>query len=128
VTSFLQTVNTAKSFEAAVDAVEEKALEKGLSVVHTCDAGETSEGGGSADPLRVIAVCNLHCVEELLKIDADAALMFPCTIAVYTKQGRTYISALRPAAAAELFHDSCLEEAAAQANTLLLQIVDEARA
>ncbi len=125
--SFLYTVDTAKSFESAVDAVQEKVAEKGYRVVHTYDVAAmlASEGFGRG-PLKIIEVCNARYADEALKRDINVALMLPCPIAVYANGGRTFISTMRPSAVVELSPHSGLDSIATQVDAVILQIVDEA--
>jgi len=125
--SFLHTVDTKKSFEAAVEAVEEKAVEKNFRVVNTYDVATTlTEEGFPRSPLKIIEVCNARYVSEALDKDINVALMLPCPIAVYTEGSRTFISTMRPSAMVALCPASGLEEIAAEVEGVILQIVDEA--
>jgi uncharacterized protein (DUF302 family) len=125
---FLYTVGTTKSFEAAVEAVEELVTEQGYLVVDTYegDVPRAAEGPRQ-DSLRVIEVCNARHVSEILKRDVSAALMLPCPIVVYTNSGKTFISTMRPAAFIEFSPGSGLERVASQMETAFLQIVRQAR-
>ena len=125
---YLYTVDTQKSFEAAVEAVEEKVAEKGYRVMHTYDVAATLAAEGfHRGPLKIIEVCQARFADELLKRDVSVALMLPCPITVYTEGEKTFIAAMRPQALTEFSPGSGLEEIAAQMETAILQIVDEAR-
>lgn len=125
---FLYTVDTAKSFEAAVEAVENGVLANGYRVVNTYDvAGTLASEGFDRGPLKIIEVCSARQVDEILKKDISAALMLPCPIAVYTEGEKTFISTLRPAAFVEFSPDSGLEVVANQMEAAFLKIVNGAR-
>ena len=127
--SFLHTVDTTKSFEAAVEAVEQKVAEKNFRVVNTYDvAASLAEQGYRRGPLKIIEVCNARFASEALEKDINVALMLPCPISVYTEGGRTYISTMRPSALVAFSPGSGLEEIAAEVERVVLQIIDEARA
>ncbi len=127
--SFLHTVDTDKSFDAAVEAVEEKVVEKNFRVINTYDVAATlTEQGFPRSPLKIIEVCNARYVSEALDKDINVALMLPCPIAVYTEGAKTFISTMRPSAMIALCPASGLEEIAAQVEGVILQIVDEAGA
>jgi uncharacterized protein (DUF302 family) len=97
VKSFLYTVETKKSFEAAVEAVENKVVEKGFSVVHTYDVASTLAAEGfHRGPLKIVGVCNARYTNDVLKKDVNLALMMPCPIVVYTEGEETLISTMRP--------------------------------
>jgi uncharacterized protein (DUF302 family) len=125
--SFLHTVDTAKSFEAAVEAVEAKVAEYNFRVVNTYDVAATlTEQGFPRSPLKIIEVCNARFASEALDKDINVALMLPCPIAVYIEGGRTFISTMRPSALVALCPSSGLEQIAAEVDRVVLQIVDEA--
>jgi len=127
--SFLYTVDTTKSFEAAVEAVREKVAEKNFRVVNTYDVASTlAEQGYPRGPLKVIEVCNARFASQALDKDINVALMLPCPIAVYTEGGKTFISTMRPSALVAFSPGSGLEEIATQVEQVVLQIINEARA
>jgi len=125
--SFLHTVRTERSFEAAVEAVEQKVVEKNFRVVNTYDVAATlTEEGFPRSPLKIIEVCNARYVSEALDKDINVALMLPCPIAVYTEGPKTFISTMRPSAMVALCPASGLEQIASEVEGVILQIVDEA--
>jgi uncharacterized protein (DUF302 family) len=125
--SFLHTVDTQKSFEAAVEAVAAKVAENNFRVVNTYDvAASLTEQGFPRSPLKIIEVCNARYASEALEKDINVALMLPCPIAVYTEAGKTFISTMRPSAMVALCPASGLDQIAAEVERVVLQIVDEA--
>ena len=125
---FQYTVSSSKSFEAAVSAVEHKAAEKGFRVLHTHDfAGTLAERGFTREPLKLVEICNARYANEVLNKDVGVALMLPCPIAVYMKDGNTFISTMRPSALADFYPDSGIEGIAAAAEKTVLEIVEEAK-
>lgn len=124
---FIHTVGTPKSFEAAVEAVEKKVVEKGFCIIHTYDVAATLAAQGlHRGPLTIIEVCHAHYADEVLKRDINLSLMMPCPIVVYTEGDQTFISTMRPAALAEFSPGSGLEEVAREMDKIFLQIVSEA--
>lgn len=123
----MYTVGTTKSFEAAVEAVEELLADQGYLVVDTYegDVPKTAEGQ-RPDPLRIIEVCSARDVNEVLKRDVSAALMLPCPIVIYTNGGKTFIGTMRPAAFPEFSLASGLQQVAKQMEAAFLQIVNQA--
>lgn len=125
---FQYTVSSSKSFEAAVSAVEHKAAEKGFRVLHTHDfAGTLAEKGFTREPLKLVEICNARYANEVLNKDVGVALMLPCPIAVYIKDGKTFISTMRPSALAEFYPDAGIEGTATAVEKTLLEIVEEAK-
>jgi uncharacterized protein (DUF302 family) len=125
---YLYTVDTQKSFNAAVEAVVRVVTEKGYRVMHTYDVAATLAAEGfHRGPLKIIEVCNPSHANEILQRDVSLALMLPCPIVVYTEGEKTFISTMRPAALAEFSPGSGLEDVASQMEAVFLQIVNEAR-
>ncbi len=126
--NFEYTVETKKSFDEAVRAVEGKSAEKGFRVLHTHDVAATlAEKGFPREPLKIIEICNARAASEVLKRDVKLALMLPCPISVYTQAGKTYISTLLPSSIADFFPKAGIEAIAADVEKSVLAIVNEAR-
>ena len=111
---FQYTVSSSKSFDGAVSAVEHKTAEKGFRVLHThLFAGTLAEKGFTRKPLKLVEICNARYANEVLNKDVSVALILPSPIAVYTKDGKTFISTMRPSALADFYPDSGIEGIAA---------------
>lgn len=125
---FSYTVTTARDFEAAVKAVEEATAAQGMKVQHVHDVQATLRSKGYAsDPLKIIEICNARYAHEVLAKDILISLMMPCKINVYVRDGKTYISALRPTMLAQFFPHARLEEVAREVDTKIRTIVEAAR-
>jgi uncharacterized protein (DUF302 family) len=97
-------------------------------VLHTHDfAGILAENGFTREPLKLVEICNARYANEVLNKDVGVALMLPCPIAVYTKDGKTFISTMRPSTLADFYPDSGIEGIAAAAEKTVLEIVEEAK-
>jgi uncharacterized protein (DUF302 family) len=124
---FDYTVETVKTFEDAVQAVEKKAAEKGFRVLATHNVAATlAEKGFAREPLKIVEVCNARYASEVLKRDVKVSLMLPCPISVYVEQGKTWISTLRPRAIVEFFPEAGLEPIAREVEKVVLEIVNDA--
>ncbi|GAF27038.1 DUF302 domain-containing protein [Neomoorella thermoacetica] len=125
---FSYTVTTARDFEAAVKAVEEATAAQGMKVQHVHDVQATLRSKGyDSDPLKIIEICNARYAHEVLAKDVLISLMMPCKINVYVRDGKTYISALRPTMLAQFFPHARLEEVAREVDTKIRTIVEAAR-
>ncbi len=126
--NFQYTVNSDKSFEAAVSMVERKTAEKGFRVLHTHDvAGTLAEKGFNREPLKIVEICNARYANEALNKDVNVAVMLPCPIAIYTKGGKTFISTMRPSTLADFYPDSGIGDIAEAVEAKVLEIIDEAK-
>jgi len=122
------TIPTAKPMDEAVRAVEENAAAYGFRVLHVHDIAATlAEKGVMREPLKIIEVCNPTYAYEALEIDVTAALLLPCPIVVYQRDGQTYVSTMKPSAVAGFFPGK-LEFVADQVEAAVLAIVDDAAA
>lgn len=122
------TVESSKSFDEAVKAVQEKSAAKGFGVLHTHDVAATLGSKGFArEPLKIIEICNARYANEALAKDIHLALMLPCPISVYTEHGKTFISTFRPSAMPRFFPDSGVEDVADAVEKAVLEIVNEAK-
>ena len=126
--NFQYTVNSNRTFAAAVSAVEQKTSEKGFRVLHTHDVAATlAEKGFTREPVTIIEICNARYAYEALNKDVSVALMLPCPIAVYSQGGKTFISTMRPSALADFYPASGIEDIAAAVEKTVLEIVNEAK-
>lgn len=88
--SIEHTVRTTKSFDEAVRAVEQITAAKGFRVLHVHDVAATlAEKGFPREPLKIIEICNAKYAHEVLQKDIGTALMLPCPIVVYARDGHT---------------------------------------
>ncbi len=125
---FDYTVQTDKSFDEAVSAVQAKSKEKGFNVLVVHDVKATLESKGfSREPMKIIEICNAKYVDKVLARDIKIALMLPCPVVVYIQDGKTFISTLRPRVLADFYSSAGIAEIAADVDEIVLAIVDEAR-
>ena len=125
---FDYTVETKKSFNAAVAAIEAKTQEKGFRVLHTHDVQATlAEKGFQREPLKIVEVCNAKYASQVLEKDIKISLMLPCPISVYTSEGKTYISALRPKVMKDFYPQAKIDQIAEEVDKIVTSIVDEAK-
>ncbi len=125
---FDYTVETNKSFDEAVSAIEAKSKEKGFGVLHIHDVKATlASKGFEREPLKIIEICNPLYACEVLKKDIKVSLMLPCPISVYVEGGKTYISTLRPKVIADFYPQADIESLAEDVDEIVLSIVDESK-
>lgn len=123
--NFEYTVETNKSFEEAVSAVEQNTAAKGFRVLHTHDVTATlAEKGFQREPLKIVEVCNAKYAHEVLQMNAAIALMLPCPIIVYIQAGKTRITTMLPSVIGEFFPGKGIETVAAQVEKAVVEIVD----
>ncbi len=126
--NFEYTVESDKSFDAAVTAIEQKSAENGFRVLHTHDVAATlAEKGFPREPLKIVEVCNARYASEVLKKDIKIALMLPCPISVYSQSGKTFISTMLPTVLADFYPRAGIEGVAAEVEKAVVGIINEAK-
>lgn len=124
---FDYTVRTEKPFSEAVEAVKAALEERGFRVQFVHDVQATlAERGFDREPLTIIETCNAKHAHAVLAADPAIALMLPCPVVVYERDGERYISTLRPSAIGAFYPHAHIEEAAAEVERVLLEVVDAA--
>ena len=63
----------------------------------------------------------------MLKQDVKISLMLPCPISVYVQGGKTEIRTLLPSLVADFFPGAGIEGLAAEVESVVLRIIEEAR-
>jgi uncharacterized protein (DUF302 family) len=125
---FEYTVETKKSFEQAVAAVEQQTAKKGFRVLHTHDVAATlAEKGFAREPLKIVEICNARYANDVLRRDVRTALMLPCPIAIYIADGKTFISTLLPTAIVDFYPEAGIDPIAKEVEKIVLEIVNEAK-
>ncbi len=120
-------VTTDRDHAAVAAAVEEKAREKGFRVLVTHDVqAMLAEKGFQRGPLRIIEVCNARAASQVLAADDLVSVLMPCRVSVYTRDGKTVVALLRPAAIAEFFTGTDLGTVPTEIDEVMRSIVDEA--
>lgn len=122
---FDYTVETQKSFAESVEAIEANTKEKGFSVLTIHDVSQMlSEKGFLIEPIKILEICNAKYASQILAKDIKIALMLPCPICVYEKNGKTYISMLKPNVMSDFYPDADIEAIAQEVDDIIVEIVN----
>jgi len=125
---FDYTVETSKSMDEAVAAIEATAQEKGFRVLYIHDVQATLAAKGfDIEPMKIIEICNARFANQVLAKDKKISLMLPCPISVFVEQGKTFISAFKPRVLVDYFPTVGLEEIAGEVEKIVIRLVEEAR-
>jgi len=115
-----------KEFDRVVSGIERAAGDRQFRVLHIHDVKATlGEKGFERGPLKIIEICSAKFAHKALEINEDVALFMPCKINVYTKNGKTVISAARPDMISEFFPQPELKKLAGEVDNIVRSIVDE---
>jgi uncharacterized protein (DUF302 family) len=122
------TLEVNKGFEETVAEIERRTAEKGFRVLHIHDVqGTLAEKGLQREPFKIIEFCNSKFAYKVLGISEDVGLFMPCKINVYTRNGKTIVSAMRPSMISEFFDNKELKEVADEVDAIVRSIVDEVK-
>ena len=125
---FDYTVTTNKSFDEAVTSVEKETKNAGFKVLHIHDVTATlKEKGFEIEPFKIIEVCNAKSAYAVLQADIKIGLCLPCKINVYLKDGKTYISGMRPVILPQFFPQANLGNLPVEVDEIIRGIVDNSK-
>src|SRR3990172_11015456 len=117
---FDYTVTTEKSFDEAVKAVEQETKNAGFRVLYIHDVTATlKEKGFEIEPFKIVEVCNAKSAYTVLQVDMRIGLFLPCKINVYQKDGKTYISGMRPVVLPQFFPKTDLGNLPAEVDKII---------
>lgn len=126
--NFDYTVTTEKSFEETVEAVEKETKNAGFSVLYAHDVTATLEKKGfEIEPFKIIEICNAKSAYTVLKADLKIGLMLPCKINVYQKDGKTYISGLKPIVLSQFFPNAKLGSLPMEIDAKIKEIIEKSK-
>lgn len=125
---FNYTINTTKSFSEAVQRVEEEISKAGMRVLYVHDVQKTlDEKGFKREPFKIVEFCNAKFASEFLDIDIKIGLCLPCKINVYTKDGQTFISGMRPIVLQQFFPQADFGEKPKEIDQIIQNIINNAK-
>jgi len=122
---FDYTITTTKTFVEAVQSVQDEIAKAGMRVLHVHDVQETlAEKGFAREPFKIIEFCSAKYANEFLNKDIKIGLCLPCKINVYTKDGQTFISGMRPIVLQQFFPEVDLGNRPKEIDQIIQNIID----
>ena len=122
------TRSSSKSFEEAVRSVEAETAKVGFRVLYIHDVQQTlNEKGFKIEPLKIIEICNAKNAYNVIQKDIRLALCLPCKINVYVKNGKTYISGMRPVLMEKIFPKLDVRNIISEVDTVIKEIINNAK-
>jgi len=123
------TVPTSKSHADAVQAVIDAALAHKFSVPFVNTLSETlAEKGFPREPVTIVEMCNAGHASAVLERDVKIGLMLPCPVMVYAEDGEVFITTMRPSLIGSFYPEAEIDAIAAEVESAIIAIVDEAAA
>jgi len=125
---FDYTIITDKTFDNAVQCVQDEIVKAGMRVLYIHDVQKTlGERGFEREPFKIVEFCNAKYAYEFLNVDAKIGLCLPCKINVYTKGGQTVISGVRPIILTQFFPDADLGEKPKEVDYIIQNIINNVK-
>ncbi|MEK7592094.1 MAG: DUF302 domain-containing protein [Patescibacteria group bacterium] len=126
--NFDYTVATKKSFDEAVKTVEQETKTAGFRVLYIHDVSATlKEKNFEIEPYKIIEICNAKSAYTVLQADVRIGLCLPCKINVYQKDGKTFISGMRPIILPQFFPNANLGTLPDEIDIIIRKIIDTSR-
>ena len=125
---FDYTITTQKDFDSAVSTVQEETAKAGFRVLYVHDVQKTlAEKEFKIEPMKIIEFCNAKSAYTVLQADIKIGLCLPCKILVYTKDGQTIISGMRPIILPQFFPDAKLGSLLEDIDKTIKGIIDNSK-
>ncbi len=135
---FDYTVTTTKTFDKAVQSVQDEIVKAGMRVLYVHDVQKTlGEKGFEREPFKIVEFCNAKFANEFLNIDIKVGLCLPCKINVYVKDGpasaeasagkQTFISGMRPIILPQFFPQADFGERPKEIDQIIQNIINNAK-
>ncbi len=124
---FDYTINTSKTIEEAIAALEESLKEEQFGVLWKFDIKDKlHEKGLEFDKeFKVLEVCNPFEAQRVLNENELAGYFLPCKIVVYTSEGQTKIGMPKPTIMISALKDEKLKELAKDIEERLINCIDK---
>ena len=125
---FDYTTTTTKTFDEAVQGVQDEIAKAGMRVLYVHDVQKMlGEKGFQRDPFKMVEFCNAKYADEFLNIDIKIGLCLPCKINVYTKDRQTFISGMRPIILPQFFPQADFGERPKEIDNIIQNIINNAK-
>ncbi|OGI57479.1 hypothetical protein A3B85_00575 [Candidatus Nomurabacteria bacterium RIFCSPHIGHO2_02_FULL_37_13] len=125
---FDYTIITIKSFNEAVQSVQNEIVKTGMRVLYIHDVQKTlGEKGFEREPFKIIEFCSAKFANEFLNKDIKIGLCLPCKINVYVKDGQTFISGMRPTILPQFFPQADFGERPKEIDQIIQNIINNSK-
>ena len=125
---FDYTTTTTKVFDEAVLSVQDEIAKADMRVLYIHNVQATlAEKSFKREPFKIVEFCNAKFANEFLNIDIKIGLCLPCKINVYTKDGQTVISGMRPIILPQFFPQADLGERPKEVDQIIQTIINNAK-
>ena len=127
--SFSYTVKTRKNIGQLIPEITTQLSEIKFGVLGVLDFKEIFAKKGVEYPhqYKLLEVCNPHAAKQALDSDPEIGLLLPCTIAVYEKDGKNFISLAKPTSLLAVSSNEDLQSMGKEIEEKLIQIINQVK-
>lgn len=128
VPSFAFSIETPKSVDDAVAAIQTALAQRGFRVLWTLDVNETlrEKDLTLSGQVRILEVCSAPRAQEALETNPLVSLFLPCKVVAYERDGHTEIGLPRPSALMGMLDDPRLAKLALDVEEILVAAARQA--
>jgi uncharacterized protein (DUF302 family) len=98
----------------------------GVMAVHDLKSKLNEKGVDFAGDCRIYEVCNPQQAKKVLEVNPEISTALPCRISIFPNGNGVTLATIRPTAMIEMFKTPELLAVAAEVETILVRIMDEA--
>ena len=127
-TSYTLSTTTEFGFTEAADRVREELKSEGFGVLCEIDVQATLQEklGVEGEPYLILGACYPPLAHQALQAEPDLGVLLPCNVVVYTREGRTHISAIDAERMLSIVGNDQLAPVAADVRSKLARVVERA--
>lgn len=115
------------SFQDAVMRTKEELKKEGFGVLTTIDIKEKLKEKLNVEfeNYIILGACNPPLAYKALRAEQEIGLLLPCNVIVYEREGKIFISAIKPSVAMSMIENEELKCIAGEVEAKLQRIVDK---
>ncbi|MBC8328350.1 MAG: DUF302 domain-containing protein [Planctomycetes bacterium] len=127
--SVIVTVETSLGIDEAVAALEKAAVSEKFGVVgfHDMNATMAKKGITMERQVRIVEMCQPQIAKEVIGLEPEISAALPCRVSVFERDGKNWLSTIRPTAMLGMFGVEGAEPMALQIEATMLRIMEKAR-
>ena len=127
--SFSHTVPTTKTLENTIESLTQNLKDIGFGVLGSLNFKKILEERGLEfkENYHLLEVCNPKLAKQVLDSNPELGLLLPCTIAVYQKEGKNFISLAKPSALLGLVSENNMKFLGNEIEKNLIDVIEKSK-
>ena len=113
------------SYEDAVEKAREELQKEGFGVLTEIDVKATLKKklDVDVDKYIILGACNPSMAHKALQAEQDIGLMLPCNVIIYEKDGKVFVSGIKPSVAMQMVENDQLQDIANQVEEKMNKVI-----